>query len=142
MSSSNSIRFHICTLMALKGCCFGFCSPLTLVNVVPERRNLLFFLSVLLGLVKEKKLHENKGSLPGMTVKVHVWAKSPYWRARVFSTLGDTVRELTLPSFWMDFRATPFSHMFVFSLKECVIENVYPTNGKRNVSSHGKGGNL
>lgn len=65
-----------------------------------------------------------------MTVKVHIWAKSPYRRDRVFSTSGYTVRELTLPSVWMDFRAMPFNHMFAFSLKECEIRNSYPTKKK------------
>lgn len=55
-----------------------------------------------------------------MTVKVHVWAKPPYWRERVCSTSGDTLRELTFPNLWMDFRATPFSHTLAFSLKERV----------------------
>lgn len=77
-----------------------------------------------------------------MTVKVHVWARPPYWRERVCSTSGDTLRELTFPNLWMGVRATPFSHTLAFSLKERVKKLFLAHKWHKNVSIHRKDGNL
>lgn len=50
-------------------------------------------------------------------VKVHVWSEPPYWRLSLCSTPRDMVREVTLPSFLMSFRAVSFSQMLAFCLQ-------------------------
>lgn len=57
-----------------------------------------------------------------LAVKVHVWTEPPYWSVSLFSTADGTVREVTLPSFQMDFNAVSLSHMFPFCLKEWKIK--------------------
>lgn len=73
---------------------------------------------VIKGLTVRGEDSRDQDSSRGLTVIVHLRLEPPYWKVSLFSTSGNSFKELTLPAFVMDFNEVPLKNKSLFCLKK------------------------